>query len=74
MAAGPGAPLPGAPSGALVGRVGDQTFFLGAEGLVPRGLSGPLLLAVNLRPSAAAVARGGVEVQLLRRAVEQGAA
>jgi hypothetical protein len=74
VAAGPGAPLPGAPSGALVGRVGDQTFFLGAEGLVPRGLSGPLLLAVNLRPSAAAVARGGVEVQLLRRAVEQGAA
>jgi hypothetical protein len=74
VAAGPGAPLPGAPAGALVGRVGDRTFFLGAEGLVPRGLSGPLLLAVNLSPSAAAVARGGVEVQLLQRAVEVGAA
>ncbi len=70
VAAGPGAPLPGAPAGALVGRVGDRTFFLGAEGLVPRGLSGPLLLAINLRPSLAAAARGGVEVQLLRRARE----
>ncbi len=68
VAAGPGAPLPGAPAGALVGRVGAQTFFLGAEGLVPRGAVGPLLLAVNLSPAAAASARGGVEVQLLQRA------
>ncbi len=70
VAAGPGAPLPGAPAGALVGRVGDRTFFLGAEGLVPRGLAGPLLLAINLSPAAAARATGGVEVQLLQRAWE----
>ena len=69
VAAGPGAPLPGAPSGALVGRVGTRTFFLGSEGLVPPGLSGPLLLSLNLSPAAAAQARGGVEVQVLRGAL-----
>jgi hypothetical protein len=74
VAAGPGAPLPGAPAGALVGRVGDRTFFLGSEGVVPRGLVGPLLLALNLSPGAAARARGGVEVQVLARAVEEDAA
>ena len=63
------APCAGAPSGGLVGRVGARTFFLGSEGLVPPGLSGPLLLSLNLSPAAAAQARGGVEVQVLRGAL-----
>lgn len=47
VAAGPGGLVPGAPVGALVGRVGDDVFFLGSEGTVPEGPAGPLWLAVN---------------------------
>jgi len=37
----------GAPLGALVGRVGDQPFFLGRDGQVPEGPEGALELAIN---------------------------
>jgi hypothetical protein len=47
VAAGDDALVPGAPLGALVGRVGSDTFFLGSEGAVPEGADGPLELAIN---------------------------
>jgi hypothetical protein len=39
--------LPGAPVGALVGRVGSTVFLVGAGMVVPQELSGPLELAAN---------------------------
>jgi hypothetical protein len=39
--------LPGAPEGALVGRVGSQAFLIGNRGVVPQNLSGTLYLAIN---------------------------
>ena len=62
--AGPGAPLPGAPAGALVGRCGGRAFFLGAEQRLPEGLAGPLQLTLNLAPGAAARAHGALQVRL----------
>lgn len=50
VAAGEDALVPGAPLGAVVGRVGEDRFFLGAEGVVPEGPPGRLYLAVNRRP------------------------
>lgn len=47
VAAGEDALVPGAPLGAVVGRVGDEVFFLGGEGVVPPGAPGRLQLAVN---------------------------
>ena len=56
--------LPGAPSGALVGRVGEDRFFLGSEGLVPEGPEGPLLLAVNRGAGDPPSPKGSFEVAL----------
>ncbi|HEV3051157.1 MAG TPA: LamG-like jellyroll fold domain-containing protein, partial [Longimicrobium sp.] len=39
--------LPGAPEGALVGRVGGHTFLVGAGATVPEGVEGELELAAN---------------------------
>jgi hypothetical protein len=39
--------LPGAPEGALVGKVGNQAFLIGNTAIVPQHLSGTLLLAIN---------------------------
>ncbi|MDP2312216.1 MAG: twin-arginine translocation signal domain-containing protein [Pseudomonadota bacterium] len=50
--------VPAAPLGALVGRVGDDVFFLGSEGVVPEGAPGRLQLAVNQRPGAAHTPKG----------------
>ena len=47
VAAESGALVVGAPLGALVGRVGDQPFFLGRDGQVPEGPEGSLELAIN---------------------------
>ncbi|MDP2306947.1 MAG: hypothetical protein Q8P18_13060 [Pseudomonadota bacterium] len=51
---GVGAFVPAAPLGALVGRVGEDVFFLGSEGVVPSGAPGRLQLAVNQAPPAQA--------------------
>lgn len=51
--AGVGALVPAAPLGALVGRVGDDVFFLGSEGVVPPGAPGRIHLAVNQAPAQA---------------------
>lgn len=42
--------LPGAPEGALVARVCDTVFLVGAGTRVPQGLSGALYLAINDEP------------------------
>jgi hypothetical protein len=47
LIAGARSPLPGAPKGALVGRVGAYTFLVGSVTTVPDGLSGPLELCIN---------------------------
>lgn len=39
--------LPGAPEGALVGKVGNQAFLIGNTGVVPQNLTGTLYLAIN---------------------------
>jgi hypothetical protein len=57
--AGAGAFVPAAPLGALVGRVGDDCFFLGSEGVVPEGPVGRLQLAVNAVPGARSQAPRG---------------
>jgi hypothetical protein len=62
--AGPGAPLPGAPAGSLVGRCGGRAFFVGSAQRLPAWAAGPLELAVNLGPGAAARAHGGLQVQV----------
>lgn len=61
-AAGQGALVPEAPLGALVGRVGEDTFFLGAEARVPEGPAGTLYLAVNRRLDAPEAPRGSLQV------------
>ena len=53
-AGGEDALVPGAPIGALVGRVGDDRFFLGSEGIVPEGPPGAVWLAVNRQAHMAA--------------------
>lgn len=45
--AAPGYAMPGVPEGALVARVGDRTFLVGAGTVVPDDLEGPLQLAAN---------------------------
>jgi hypothetical protein len=45
--AGPDCPLPGAPKGALIGRVGVINFLVGNVTTVPAGLAGPLELGIN---------------------------
>ena len=65
VAAGRGAPLPGAPALCLVGRVGDRTFFIGAERALPPGLEGTLKLAINRSARVNSSVRGGLSVQLL---------
>ncbi len=47
VAAEVGALVEGAPLGALVGRVGEDVFFLGRDGQVPEGPEGRLELAIN---------------------------
>jgi hypothetical protein len=69
VAAGPGAPLPGAPARALIGRIGGRVFFIGAEQRVPDGLEGPLELGVNVADEHRALLRGGFTVQLMRPAL-----
>jgi hypothetical protein len=66
VAAGKGAPLPGAPARALIGRVGERVFFIGAEARLPAGLSGPLELACNVAPEERQALRGGFSVELLQ--------
>lgn len=65
VAAGRGAPLPGAPARALIGRVGQRVFFIGAEQRVPAGVSGPLELCANVAPDHHARVFGGFTVQFL---------
>jgi len=43
----PGYTLPGVPEGALIGRVGGQTFLVGQSKIIPRGLAGILELCIN---------------------------
>lgn len=43
----PGYTLQGAYEGALIGRVGENLFLIGAGATVPAGLSGPLQLCIN---------------------------
>ena len=43
----PGYALPGAPEGALVGKIGNQAFLIGNTGVVPANLAGMLFLAIN---------------------------
>ncbi len=65
VAAGRGAPLPGAPARALIGRVGQRVFFIGAEQRVPADVSGPLELCANVSPDRHGRLFGGFTVQLL---------
>ncbi len=64
LAAGPGALVPEAPLGALVGRIGTERFFLGAEARVPEGPAGELLLAVNHREAPRGQGLGSIEVDI----------
>ena len=66
VAAGRGAPLPGAPARSLIGRVGARVFFIGAEQRVPAGVEGPLELRANVAPEHQELLRGGFTVQILR--------
>jgi hypothetical protein len=63
LVAGPACPLPGAPRGALVGRIGTSKFLVGNVTTVPAGLAGPLELGINndaMTPDGAGPAgRGG---------------
>lgn len=68
VAAGMGAPLPGAPARALIGRVGARVFFVGAEQRIPAGVAGPLELRANVAAEHQALMRGGFTVQILRAA------
>ena len=70
-AAGPTALLPGAPHGSLVGKIGEEPFFIGAEREVPAGLSGPLSLGLNLAPGEEL--KGGLEVELTHARAAGGA-
>ncbi len=70
VAAGKGALLPGAPEGCLVGRVGDRVFHLGADGAVPTGVEGPLLLAANQDAWSRNRAHGYFAISLLHIAMD----
>ena len=63
-AAGPGALVPEAPVGALVGRVGDDVFYLGSEARVPDGPDGELCLAINQRKRGEHTGLGAFQVAL----------
>ncbi len=39
--------MPGEPQGCLIGRIGNQTFYLGNNGKTPAGLAGELELCTN---------------------------
>lgn len=69
VVAGMGAPLPGAPARALIGRIGEQVFFVGAEQRLPDDLAGMLELGINVKPEHHALLRGGFTVQVLRSVV-----
>lgn len=56
--------VPAAPLGALVGRVGDETFFLGSDGVVPEGAPGRVHLAVNQRRGPANTPKGHFAARL----------
>lgn len=73
VAAGKGAPLPGAPALGLIGRVGDRTFFIGAERALPSGLEGMLQLGVNRSTTARGAVRGGLSVQILEVEIDASA-
>jgi hypothetical protein len=64
--AGVDALVPTAPLGALVGRVGDDTFFLGSDGVVPEGAPGRVLLAVNQRRGEGHTPKGHFAARLTR--------
>lgn len=58
VAAGPKAPMPGAPEAALIARVGSDLYFLGEDGTLPAGEYGPVELALNIDPAHGARAKG----------------
>lgn len=58
VAAGPGAPMPGAPEAGLIARVGSDLFFLGEQGTIPAGEDGPVELALNIDPAHGGRAKG----------------
>ncbi len=60
--------LPGEPIGALIARAGKGVFLIGATALIPKGLSGPLELAVNGPVGARPGASGAFEVHVERLA------
>jgi hypothetical protein len=68
VAAGADAPLPGAPARSLIGRVGDEVFFVGVSGTIPpdpdRVLNGPLELSINAPASIQPDLRGGFNARL----------
>lgn len=43
----PGYALPGAPEGALVGKIKNRVFLIGTTGLIPNGVEGELLVTIN---------------------------
>jgi hypothetical protein len=47
LSSNPSVLVPGAPLGALVGKVGKEVFFIGREAMLPDGEPGRLLLAIN---------------------------
>ncbi len=62
--AGDRALVPGAPICALVGRVGDDVFYVGGLGRVPAGLPGRLELAINRDDPATPRPKGHFAVQV----------
>lgn len=69
VVAGKGAPLPGAPARALIGRIADRVFFMGTEQRLPDDMEGMLELCINVPPEHHALLRGGFTVQILRPCV-----
>ena len=52
-ASGSDAPLPGAPLGGLIARLGDELRFIGVGGRIPAGTDAPLELTINHPPGIA---------------------
>jgi hypothetical protein len=61
----PGAPMPQAIAGALIGRVGNgQPFAVGAQSEIVAPASGPLSLGINVANATRAQVTGGFQIQL----------